>query len=93
MPSCTVLISPLLNHTNVWFKYKWLLYIIKCRVSGEGVKVVDAGSLYLGCCYIMVDFAIDASQNGFTLSTYNLSLSKKTNIIQKMAYYIDFLFL
>jgi hypothetical protein len=39
MPSCNVLISPLLNHMNVWFKYKWLLYIIKCTVSGEGVKV------------------------------------------------------
>jgi hypothetical protein len=65
MPSCTVLISPLLNHMNVWFKHKWLLYIIKCTVSGEEVKVVDAaGSLNLGCWYITADFATDAFQKG-----------------------------
>jgi hypothetical protein len=46
-------------------------------------------SLLQGCCYIMVDFAIAASQN--VLSTCNLFLHTKTNIIQKMTNTLDFL--
>jgi hypothetical protein len=46
-------------------------------------------SLLQGCCYIMVDFAIAASQNVF--STYNLFLHTKTNIIQKMTNTLDLL--
>jgi hypothetical protein len=45
-------------------------------------------SLLQGCCYIMVDFALAASQN--ILSTYKLFLHTKTNIIQKMTNTLDF---
>jgi hypothetical protein len=39
-------------------------------------------SINLGCCYITVDSAMVASQNGFW--SYKLSIHKKTNIMQIM---------
>jgi hypothetical protein len=41
------------------------------------------------CCYITVDFASAASQNGFC--THNLSLNKKANISKKLTKAIGFL--
>jgi hypothetical protein len=42
----------------------------------------------LWCCYIMVDSAMAASQNGFC--SYKLSIHKKTNVIQIMTINIIF---
>ncbi len=43
-----------------------------------------------GCCYIAVDSAMAASQNGFC--SYKLSIHKKTNIMQIMTKNITILF-
>jgi hypothetical protein len=44
------------------------------------------------CCYMMVDSAMVASQNGFC-SSYKLSYQKKTNIMQIMTKNITFFLL
>jgi hypothetical protein len=55
----------------------------KSEVTRSHIKRFLAfSSLCRWCCYITVDFATAASQNGFR--TYKLSFHNKTNIIQKM---------
>ena len=49
----------------------------------------SAGMVFHWCCYIIVDFATAASQNGF--STYKLSLHNKTNTFQKITKNISLL--
>ncbi len=43
---------------------------------------------YYGCCYIMVDSAMAASQNGFC--SYKVSIHMKTKIMQIMIKIIKF---
>jgi hypothetical protein len=43
------------------------------------------------CCYIMVDSAMAASQNGFC--SYKFSIHKKTNIMQIKTKYITFFYI
>jgi hypothetical protein len=56
--------------------------------NDECEPVPWAGDLW--CCYITVDSAMAASQNGFC--SYKLSIHKKTNIMQIMKKILQFLF-
>ena len=53
--------------------------------GGGGLFTVENGEV-LWFCYITVDSAMAASQNGFC--SYKLSIHKKTNIMQVMRIYI-----
>jgi hypothetical protein len=53
------------------------------RIDPAPFQLVEKTSiLKVRCCYITVDSAIAASQNGF--NSYKLSINKKSNIMQIM---------
>jgi hypothetical protein len=57
--------------------------------AGCIVNVLSFNNIYHRCCYVTVDSAMVASQNGFC--SYKLSYHKKTNIMQIMTKYYIFI--
>jgi hypothetical protein len=61
------------------------------ETNKSGLKLVfTSHGLIERCCYITMDSAMAASQNGFC--SYKLSIYKKTNIMQIMTKKLQFLF-
>ncbi len=60
-------------------------------LRSEGGSTAKKLDIFQWCCYITVDSALGASQNGFC--SYKISIHKKTNIMQIMTKNIKFFFI
>ncbi len=70
----TILNLSTIARTLLW-SFKASLFTVRTRELGDRGHLI-----FFWCCYITVDSAMAASQNGFC--SYKLSFHKKTNIMQ-----------
>ncbi len=65
------------------------IFFSSLMTAGCIINVLSFNNIYHRCCYVTVDSAMVASQNGFC--SYKLSYHKKTNIMQIMTKYYIFI--